>query len=275
MGASPIFVRQAAAAEVGPFASAFWRVALALPFLFVWAAWEDRGRPKRPTLSRPALLAGLFFTGDLVFWHLSILATTVANATFFATTAPLWVILISWLVFRERISGGTLAGISLCLLGGAALIGNSLAVDPARIRGDVFGLVTAVFFALYFFGVKRSRAHAGPGRATFGATSVTAAALFVVAFLAGDRFIPNSGQGWAALLGMALISQAAGQGLLAVALGRLPTTFSSLVIFLEALAAAAFGWILLDEALTGLQAGGGILILAGIWAARPREGKSG
>ncbi len=273
MGASPIFVRHAAAAEVGPFASAFWRVALALPFLFAWAVREDRGRPSRPTLSKPAILAGLFFTGDLVFWHLSILATTVANATFFATTAPLWVILISWLVFRERISRGMLVGISLCLMGGAALIGNSLAVDPARIRGDAFGLVTAVFFALYFFGVKRSRAHAGPGRATLGATLVTSAALFVVAFVAGDRFIPNSYAGWGALLGMALISQAAGQGLLAVALGRLPTTFSSLVIFLEALAAAAFGWILLGEALAALQAAGGVLILAGICAARPRDGK--
>jgi drug/metabolite transporter (DMT)-like permease len=69
---------------------------------------------------------------------------------------------------------------------------------------------------------------------------------------------------------MALISQAGGQGLLAVALGRLPAVFSSLVIFLEAVAAALFGWIILGEALTLLQALGGLLILAGIWIARPK-----
>ena len=33
MGASPIFVRLA---DVGPFASAFWRMALAIPFLWGW-----------------------------------------------------------------------------------------------------------------------------------------------------------------------------------------------------------------------------------------------
>src|SRR6266576_1084748 len=39
MGVSPIFVRLA---DVGPFASAFWRVAGALPALWLWAAVEAR-----------------------------------------------------------------------------------------------------------------------------------------------------------------------------------------------------------------------------------------
>ena len=42
MGASPVFVRLA---DVGPFASAFWRAFLALPFLWAWARFEDGGRP--------------------------------------------------------------------------------------------------------------------------------------------------------------------------------------------------------------------------------------
>ena len=59
-------------------------------------------------------------------------------------------------------------------------------------------------------------------------------------------------------------------GLVAVALGTLPATFSSLVIFLEAIAAAAFGWLLLNEPLGRIQALGGVLILVGIFVARPR-----
>jgi drug/metabolite transporter (DMT)-like permease len=49
-----------------------------------------------------------------------------------------------------------------------------------------------------------------------------------------------------------------------------PAVFSSLVIFLEAVAGAAFGWIILGEALTPVQGAGGALILLGIWTARPR-----
>jgi drug/metabolite transporter (DMT)-like permease len=74
MGVSPIFVRFAAA-DVGPFASAFWRVALALPVLYAWMRFEEAGRPVRPArpFDRATLLAGLAFSGDLFFWHLAIL----------------------------------------------------------------------------------------------------------------------------------------------------------------------------------------------------------
>ena len=60
-------------------------------------------------------------------------------------------------------------------------------------------------------------------------------------------------------------------GLLAVALGSLSAAFSSLVIFIEALAAAILGWLVLSEHLTPLQFLGGALILAGVWVARPKN----
>ncbi|HEX2137452.1 MAG TPA: DMT family transporter [Microvirga sp.] len=272
MGISPIFVRFANA-DVGPFASAFWRVFLALPVLYAWMRVEERRAPAaapRRSFTRATVLAGLAFSGDLFFWHLSILNTTVANATFFATTAPIFVVLIVWLVLRQRVSGGTWVGLGFCLLGGGALIGQSLEVDPARIRGDVYGIVTALFFGLYFLFVGRARAASGAARVTFESTAVTAAVLLAVALLFDSRVLPRTWEGIAALAGMAFISQAGGQGLLAVALGRLPAVFSSLVIFLEAVAAALFGWLILAEALSPVQALGGLLILLGIWIARPR-----
>ena len=54
-----------------------------------------------------------------------------------------------------------------------------------------------------------------------------------------------------------------------MALGRLPAAFSSLVIFLEAIAAALFAWALLGEPVSAAQALGGLAILAGIYIARP------
>src|SRR5687767_11334749 len=92
MGISPIFVRFANA-DVGPFASAFWRVFLALPVLYAWMRLEDArstSTAPRRSFAGATILAGLAFSGDLFFWHLSILNTTVANATFFATTAPIF-----------------------------------------------------------------------------------------------------------------------------------------------------------------------------------------
>ena len=88
MGVSPVFVRLA---DVGPFASAFWRVALAVPVLALWAISEGGSRALAAAFrSRAIWLAGIFFSIDLFFWHLSILHTSIANATFLSSMAPIW-----------------------------------------------------------------------------------------------------------------------------------------------------------------------------------------
>ena len=265
MGASVLFVRWA---DVGPYASAFWRVFLALPFLWGWMRLERRGQ--RAAFDLPVLLAGLFFTGDLFFWHLAILGTSVANATFLATTAPVWVALGAGFVLGETVGARILAGLALCVLGGFALVGESYGFAPQRLNGDLFGIATALFFGCYVLAVRAGRARHGAAALMFCSTAITAACLFGIALAFEPRILPQSLAGAGALVALALISQVGGQGLVAVALGTLPATFSSLVIFLEAIAAASFGWLLLGEPLGLVQALGGVLILFGIWVARPR-----
>ncbi len=266
MGVSPIFVRLA---DVGPFASAFWRVTLALPLLWAWVRVADGEQLAQRRFSKAAVLAGLAFAGDLFFWHLAIWRTSVANATFFATMAPLWVVLFGWLIFRQRVAAEVLAGLGLCLAGGAALMTQSLQLASGA-RGDAFGVATGIFFGLYFLAVQRARQTASAARVTFEATLITSGLLFLVAFFAEPGLFPASPRGLAALLAIAWISHSGGQGLLSVALGQLPAAFSSLVIFLEAIAAAGFAWAILGEPVSLVQVLGGVTILVGIFIARPR-----
>lgn len=269
MGASPIFVRLT---DVGPQASAYWRTLLALPFLWLWMRFEERNLIARPPLRFDAavVLVGACFAGDLFFWHLAILNTTVANATFFAVTAPVFVVAGAFLFLGERSGARVFAGLALCLAGGAALIGQSYQVEPARLVGDFYGIVTAFFFGAYVLAVRHARTRHGAARLIFLSTIVTAALLFVSALLIPQPILPQTVASASALLALAVVSQSAGVGLLAIALGSLPAVFTSLVIFLEAVAAAGLGWLVLGEALTLVQAFGGLLILVGIFIARPR-----
>lgn len=268
MGASPVFVRTA---EIGPFASAFWRVFLALPVLLVWAWLELRaaGRPIVPQFSTAILAAGLFFAGDLIFWHLAILNTTIANATLMACLAPVWVLFLSGIAIGEKVPPRSFAGLALCLAGAAMLIGSSYSVEPQRILGDFYGLVTSFFFGLYFLAIRVARRAHGGGETIFLSSVVTAALLLLAAILSGNAFLPQTAQGYASLAALGLFSHAGGQGLLALALGSLSAAFSSLVIFLEAVAAAVFGWALFGEAMNATQLAGAALILGGVWLARP------
>ncbi|GAB4235414.1 MAG: DMT family transporter [Methyloligellaceae bacterium] len=272
MGTSPIFVRLA---DVGPYASAFWRMALALPVLWGWLKIEQarKGSDYRPIdPARDLVLIfwiGVFFAGDLFFWHISIMNTTIANATLLATTTPIIVAIGAWLVLKERITLRIFVGIVLGVAGAALLVGVNARFAPERLFGDVAGIITACFFGSYFLAVAHARRRLSAAQVMFYPALVTCALLFVIALLLEDHILPRSLHGLAVLAALAFISQLGGQGLAAYALGHLPAVFSSLVLFFEAIAAALLAWILFAEPVSAWQLGGGILLLSGIYAARP------
>jgi drug/metabolite transporter (DMT)-like permease len=267
---SPIFVRESLAAGVGPTAAAFWRVALAVPVLWIVYGLRRRPRVHRYSSTWPLLLAAaLAFAGDLAFWHKSIQLTSVANATLLANLASIFVTLAAWLFLRQRPTRMFVAGLGTALVGVALLVHTSLEFSSSGLAGDAFGLVTAMFYAGYLLAVKRLRDR---GEVTLRlmavTTTITAVLLFPVALAAGDPMIPPSSAGWSILFGLALVSHAAGQGLIAYALAHLRAAFSSVTLLFQPVMAAMFAWLLLAEPLVPLQIAGGAVVLMGIYLAR-------
>jgi drug/metabolite transporter (DMT)-like permease len=267
---SPIFVRLAMDAGVGPTAAAFWRVALAVPVL--WAVYGLRQGARARRYSGKWLLlfaAGFAFAGDLAFWHTSIKLTSVANSTLLANLASIFVTLAAWAFLRQRPSAMFLAGLAGALAGVALLVQTSLRFSPSALLGDGLGVVTAMFYAGYLLAVKGLRDR---GETTLHlmavTTTLTAALLLPVALATGEAMVPQRAQGWFALAGLALVSHAAGQGLIAYALAHLPAAFSSVSLLFQPVMAAAFAWILLSEPLVPLQVAGGLVVLLGIYLAR-------
>ena len=268
---SPIWVR---VSEVGPTASAFWRVTLAVPLLWILFAFNSKGQK---SLDKgqfiPLLLTGIAFAGDLAFWHWSIQYTSVANSTLLANLASIFVTLAAWVLWQQRPSGLFLGGLAAALLGTGLLVQASLAgssgTSPTALLGDALGVVTAMFYAWYLLQVKGLRDR---GAATLQlmavTTTVTAVILLPVAMLSGESLLPQGTSGWLKLLGLAWISHSAGQGLIAHALAHLPAAFSAVGLLLQPVIAAGFAWLLLNEPLTALQIAGGLVVLAGIYLAR-------
>ena len=267
IGMSPIFVR---VSQAGPTATAFWRVALAVPVLWaLYAAWGRAPDTRDPLPWRLFIGAGIAFAGDLGFWHLSVKFTSVANSTLLANLSAIFVTLAAWLLFGEKPGRVFLAGLFTALAGVGMLVSTSMAFSSTALLGDALGVVTAIFYAWYLFAAKGLRVR-GAGTLRFMAitTTLTAIILFPVALATGEQMLPVSASGWLVLAGVAIISHAGGQGLIAYALAHLPASFSSVSLLLQPVMAGVFAWILLGEPLVAMQIAGGCVVLAGIYLAR-------
>jgi drug/metabolite transporter (DMT)-like permease len=266
---APILVRFS---ELPPTPTALWRMVLAIPFFLVARAVAARRSPEVPRAATPAyagwLLAGAFFAGDLAAWHRSIQFTSVANATLLANFAPVLVTLVAWLFFRERITGRFLLGLVLALAGAGMLVRVSAEAGPDPLRGDLWGLLTAVFYAGYQLTVKRLRARADTLELMTAVTALTAVVLALVTALEGSTWWPSTARGWLPLLALGAVPQFLGQGLIAYAMAGLPASFASVSLLLQPATATFLAWVILGERLGGRQALGGAAILLGVLLAR-------
>ena len=271
---SPIFVRLS---ELGPTATAFYRLAFALPVLWLWMEIGDRrAETNRPTGYRDFVglaVSGLFFAGDLGLWHWSIKLTSVANSTLLVNLAPVFVALGAWLLFGERFSATFLVGLVVAIAGAALLVGGSPQITPSHVLGDLVAVAAAISYAGYILAVSRLRSRFSTAAVMAYGGGVSCATLLLVALVSGESLVASSAYGWAMLLGVALVSQVGGQGLITYALAHLPSAFSSVSLLLQPVAAAVLAWVILGEALGTWQGLGGAVVLVGIVLARRGSGK--
>jgi drug/metabolite transporter (DMT)-like permease len=272
VGFSPIFARLS---DLAPLASGFYRLAFAVPaiWLAVTLSGSDLRRPSALSSGDRIrlILAGFAFAADIAFWHLAIAQTTVLEATLLASTVPIMVAVASVLLFGEKLKPLFVIGLVVALAGVATLAvqrTGAAVMPPNRLIGGIFALLAASFFAAYLLLVANVRRHTSTGTIMFYTTLISALAMLPFAFVMSPTMLSASLNGWLILIALAVISHAGGQGLVTFALAHLPTSFSSMMGLMQTAVAAVVAWILLSEPLTLMMLASGAAILAGIWICR-------
>lgn len=261
--------------ETGPTATAFWRMTLAIPAMWLMMGLEKRGGGQPLAARTPSLrdflllaVAGLCFGIEIAIWNVAMMLTSIANGTLLANLSPLFVALGAYFVFGQRFSRTFRIGLVLSLAGACVLMGEDLSISTRHLAGDTLALTAAGFFGAYILIIARLRSRLSTGVIMLWTCVFSALPILPAPFLLGEPFLPYSIGGWAILLAAALICQAAGQSLLTYALAHLPAAFSSVGFMLVPVNAALVAWIALGEPIRPLQAFGAAIILGGIVVAR-------
>jgi drug/metabolite transporter (DMT)-like permease len=254
---------------VGPAAAGFWRLALALPFLWLIAVLL-RQAPHWPgrALAAAIAVAALFFAADLAAWNAGIHLTKLGNATLFGNVASF--AFAAWGLWLARAWPTWLQGIALALaaLGTALLMAGSADLSAAHLHGDLLSLLAGLLYTGYLIGVERVRGKLQPLPVLILASLFGAACLLPFALLTGERIVPAD---WTGVLLLSLGSQVIGQGLLVYALGEVPPLVVGLALLTQPAIAAAVGWLVYDERMTPLDLTGALAIAAALVLVRLRS----
>ncbi len=116
--------------------------------LVLWLAFPA-GR-RRPSLK--ALGVAAAYAATVVLFIIANKLTTSANAIFLQDTAPLYVLLLSPLLLRERPSRGELMAAPIFLLGLSLFFLDRLA--PGQLWGNLIALASGVAFSLTILGLR-------------------------------------------------------------------------------------------------------------------------
>lgn len=263
IGMAPILVRFG---DADPSAIAFWRIALTLPIMYLIAWRKETIVTTKPTRTDYFWLisTGVAFAANLALWHLSINLTKIANATLFDNCAPIFVCLITWLFFKQKLGAIIWLGLLLSIVGGVMLTLPHLEFSPQYLQGDMLALLAGFFYAIYIISVQKARRVFGVMHLMAHSGVVSCVTLAITMIFTGESFTIQSQSGLMAILALAFIVHLSGQGLITYALRFVPATLSSITLLGQAIIGTVAAWIIFKEVLTPIQIVGGIIILIGI-----------
>jgi drug/metabolite transporter (DMT)-like permease len=249
-------------ADVGPIASAFWRLALAIPFLLL-LAWRQQSGREPPPWSLVAMVAvgGLFLATDLAAWHIGIGLTKLANASLFGNASSFVLVVYGFLILRRLPRAVQALALLLAAAGAGLLMGSSYELSPNNFTGDLFALAAGLLYTGYLLAVDRARRTMAPMPVLAVATAAGALPLLLLALAMGQKVMPGD---WTPLLFLSFGSQVVGQGLLVYAVGYLSPVVVGLGLLAQPAAGAVIGRLAYGETMSAADVAGAVLIAAAL-----------
>jgi len=256
-------------AELGPVEILSLRLLIGLPFLAGVVVLRRAPMRFGREDAVPILLGGTIFAFHLIIQISGLLTATAVNTSWIITVSPLATAVLSFLLLRERLTRGTVAGIGIATIGVLLLVSRGRLTDLAWLQstGDWLILASAHTWAFYTIATRNLARRRDPLAVTFAVMLVAGLWAAVLFPLFGDvsRIRAMSMNGLLALLYLAIPGGALGQWFWQEGVARVGATRAGLYLYLEPIATLALAVPMLGEPFGMWVAIGGGLVLAGVY----------
>lgn len=211
------------------------------------------------------LLSSVFIALHFALWITSLSYTTIASSVVIVTSHPVFVAIISYFLWGERLNRLTILGIVVALVGVVFINYGGFTLNPRAIIGDLMALLAALSMGAYLIIGRQIRGRISilPYLASIYAGA--ALLLLVASLSSGQALFGYSGTTYTMLFLLALVPQLIGHSSLNMAVRLMPVTTVSVGILGEPVIAIALGYAILGEGITTIEILGSLLTLGGIF----------
>lgn len=257
---SPIFVKLAG---VPALPSAFYRIAIGWIFLAPYCIAKGNLKISRRDLV-VAIIGGLVFASDIAVWNISLLKISATVSTLIANLAPVWVGLLSFLIFKKRAGKLFWLGTAIAIAGMVILVGYKNIAGLKINDGILLALVASLLYAIYIIITKGIVQKIKI--LTFMFYNMLAASVFLLIICGFQQYnlTAFSLTAWLCFLGLGLVCQLTGWITINHSLRFLESTKVSIALLSQTVLAAFLAIILLNEKLELNEVIGSAVVLAGI-----------
>lgn len=253
-----------APAMVIAFYRMFWSAVL------LWLLYKIRA-PKKPVWAQIGrgrlaliLLAGVFLALHFVTWIASIQLTLISHSLVISSTHPVWALLISPLILKERGGWKATAAAVLVMGGILLLVGQDWQSGQAKLQGDILALLAALFITFYLMIARQQRGGADLLPYLILVYGAAALLLLPVIMFSGYSLLNYPAGTFLSLLLLALVPTGIGHSLLNWAARRLEVYKVNFAVLGEPIFASIMGFLFFGEVPYGMFYPAAMLILLGI-----------
>lgn len=261
---SSLFVKLS---QAHPFITAFYRLfitfAILLPFSMKTKIHDLKNLKLKHGVM--AALSGVFLASHFITWFISLKYTSVASSVVLVTTQPIFVVLGSYLLFREKIRTKALLGGAIALFGSFLIGASDFQYGGTALLGDFLALVGAVAVSGYLIIGRILRAKIGLGVYTFITYGSASAILGIVAIVSGQAFYPYSMRQWLLFAALAVVCTILGHTVFNWALRYVQASVIAIGVLGEPVGAIVWASLFLGENPSVHQLVSAAVILLGLF----------
>jgi DME family drug/metabolite transporter len=244
------------ATDLSAFELSFGRSLLGAITIIIFTRREGFG------INRITALTSILYAALLLLFVMATKLTTAANAIFLQYTAPVYVLLLEPLFYKEKFRGRDFVTVAACLVGMSLFFVGKL--RPQDVSGNLLALGSGICFALFFLLLRHSKARTvNRASATIYGNLIVVLICAPAFFGAAQRGIGPADLGVIAYLGIVQIGFAYLLFTSAMARG-VRSLDAGIVGYVEPVLNPIWVFLFLSEQPTGWAIIGGAIIIASV-----------